>query len=162
MPAGKRYGLLAIIGLSTPFALVVETGVRRVMMPPEFDEVRAWLSPEVTPYAWAMAPLAVVATGIGFFLQRWLVRRALRKPLRAGMSRDEARQRAEFDALMLSTSAPQLPALMGTILFMLGSELTPVLVAMGVATVGVISLGLTMGRSGPDADAPPPEPPPAP
>ena len=155
MPPGKRYGLLAVIGLSTPFALVVETGVRRLIMPPEFDEVRAWLSPEVTPYAWAMAPLAVLATAVGFFLQQWLVRRALRKPPRAGMTRDQARQRAEFDALMLSTSAPQLPALLGTVMFMLGSKLDPVLVTMAVATVGVISLGLTMGRSDPG------EPPPA-
>lgn len=154
MRPAKRYGLLAIIGLSTPLALVIETGIRHLMMPPEFDQVRAWLSPQVTPVVWAMVPTAIVATGIGFALQRWLTRRALAKPARPGMTAAAVRERAEFDALMLSTSAPQIPALLGTIAFMLGSQLTPVLVTMAVATLGVLSLGLTVSAT-PDAAAPP-------
>ena len=151
--ATKRFGILAVVGLSTPFALLVETGVRRIMMPPEFDDVRAWLQPDVTPWAWAMVPLAVVATGLGFLLQRWLLRRALAKPAPGGLDPARQRQRAEFDALMLSTSAPQIPALVGTICFMVGAQLTPVLVTMAVATVGVVSLGLAVGRGQPQREA---------
>ncbi len=154
MNPARRYGLLAVIGLSTPFALAVETGVRWLIMPAEFDEVRAWLSPEVTPWVWAMAPLAAVATGLGFVLQRWLVARALKKPLRAGVTAAQARERAQFDALMLSTSAPQIPALIGTVGFMLGSQLTPVLVTIAVATVGVLSLGLSIRPAPAAADEP--------
>ena len=157
---GRRYGLLAIIGLSTPFALVVETGVRRLMMPPEFEQVRAWLRPDITPWAWVTVPLALVGTAVGFALQRWLARRELSKPPRAGVDPETARRKAEFEALMLSTSAPQIPALLATFAFMFGSALLPVLVSMGVATLGVISLGLAAPRAQvPGAPQPAPAPP---
>lgn len=146
MPAAKRYGLLAVIGLSAPIALAFETGIRRLMMPPEFSDVRAWLSPDVTPWAWAMAPAAVVGTALGFGLQRWLIARARKTPPPRGVTAEEARDRLEFDALMLSTSAPQVPAVLATLMFMVGAKLTPVLITMAVATGGVISLGLTVGR----------------
>lgn len=144
--AAQRFGLLAIVGLSTPFALVVESGVRRLVMPAEFEDVRAWLSPDVTPWAWAMAPAAVMATGLGFFLQRWLVARSLKEPRDPALTAEQAQDSAEFDALMLSTSAPQIPALLSTIAFLFGARLTPVLVTVCLATVGVISLGLAIGR----------------
>lgn len=157
---GRRYGLLAIIGLSTPFALVVETGVRRLMMPPEFEEVRAWLRPDITPWAWLAVPLALVGTAMGFALQRWLARRELKKPLRPGVDPATARRKAEFEALMLSTSAPQIPALLATFAFMFGSELLPVLVSIGVATLGVVSLGVAAPHAHvPGSDPPPDEPP---
>jgi len=155
MSSGKRYGLLAVVALSTPLALVVETGLRSLIMPPEFEDVRRWLRSDVTPWAWAMAPAAVVATGLGFVLQRRLLGRALRIPKRPGMTEAAARERAELDALMLSTSAPQVPALVATLAFMVGAELLPVLVTVGVATVGVLSLGLTVGR-GPHQQSPEP------
>jgi len=141
----RQYGVLAIICLSTPLALGVETVLRRVMMPPDFEAVRAWLSPTLTPWAWATVPLTAVATGLGWWLLRVLKRRELNKR-RPGLTESEARARAEFEALMLSTSAPQVPAVMATMLFMMGASLVPVLVAMGVAMLGVLSLGLAVGR----------------
>ncbi len=66
------------------------------------------------------------------------------------------RARAEFEALMLSTSAPQVPAVVATMLFMMGASLTPVLVCMGVAMLGVLSLGL--GGREPDEASPPATP----
>ena len=94
-----------------------------------------------------MAPAAVVATGLGFFLQRWLVARSLKKPRDPRLTPEQARDSAEFDALMLSTSVPQIPALLSTVAFLFGARLTPVLVTVCLATVGVISLGLAVGRS---------------
>lgn len=137
----RLYGLLGLIALSTPMALGVETSMRRLVMPPDFEAVRAWLSPTLTPWAWGMVPATVGATVLGWWLYRVLARRELkrRKP---GQTEEDARAKAEFEALMLSSSAPQVPAVAATMLFMMGAELTPVLVAMGVATLGVISLGL--------------------
>lgn len=149
---GKFYGVLAIVACSTPLALVVETGLRRVMFPPEFDDVRMWLRPSITPWVW-LAPVAcVVAVPLGAKLQRWLVARELAR-LAPERRTQAARIEAEFDALLLSTSAPQLPAVIATFAFMFGSALLPVVVAMLVATVGVLGLGLAVARRIPPARA---------
>lgn len=144
---GRLYGLLGLVALSTPLVLVVESGLRRLMMPPDFDAVRAWLSPTLTPWAWATVPATLVATGLGWWLFGVLVRRE-QSLLRPGSSADEARAKAEFEALMLASSAPQVPAVAATMLYMAGAPWLPVASAMAMATVGVLSLGLRIGRGG--------------
>lgn len=147
----RLYGLLAIIALSTPLALAVETGLRLLIFPPEFAEVRIFLRPYITPWMWLMTPAALVMTGVGFPLHRLLVRKNLSrfKPEKRTAKRIED---ANFDSLMLSTSAPQVPALVSTFGFMLGSELLPVLLAIVAATMGVLSLGLVLRPSKMQAD----------
>lgn len=142
----RLVGLLGLVALSTPLAVVVETGVRRLMMPPDFDAVRAWLSPALTPWAWATVPAAVAATGLSWWLYRVLTRRELRRR-RPGLSEAEARAKAELEAVLLASSAPQVPAVVATMLFMMGAEGLPVAVAMGVAMLGVLSLGAWVGRA---------------
>lgn len=142
----RLVGLLGLVALSTPLALVVETGVRRLMMPPDFDAVRAWLSPALTPWAWATVPAAVAATGLSWWLYRVLARRELRRR-RPGLTEAEARAKAELEAVLLASSAPQVPAVIATMLFMMGAEVLPVAVAMGVAMLGVLSLGAWVGRA---------------
>lgn len=146
----RPYGVLALICLSTPAALGVETLLRRLMMPPEFDDVRAWLSPTLTPWAWATVPVTVAATGLGWWLFAALTRRALnRRALnkrRPEHSEHEARAKAQLNAIMLASSAPQVPAVAATMLFTMGAALTPVLVAMGTAMLGVLSLALRIQR----------------
>ncbi len=43
---------------------------------------------------------------------------------------------------MLASSAPQVPAVAATVLFMFGASIVPVAVAMVTATAGVLSLAL--------------------
>jgi len=136
-------GLLAIVAASTPLALAVETGMRLLLFPPEFEELRTFLRPTITPWVWLMTPVAVVTTGAGFVIHRRLVAAELGKLPEAERT-PEASAAANFDALMLSTSAPQVPALLSVFAFMLGSELLPVCAAIGVATIGVLSLGLAL------------------
>lgn len=141
----RLYGLLGLIALSTPLVLVVETGMRRLVMPPDFDGVRAWLSPTLTPWAWATVPATLVATGLGWWLYRVLARRELRAH-RPGLTEAQARAKAEFEALMLASSAPQVPAVAATMLYMLGADVVPVAVSMAGATLGVVSLAAWIGR----------------
>jgi hypothetical protein len=148
--ARQTWGLLAIVAISTPLALVVETGLRALLFPPDFEEVRAWLRPAITPWVWLMPVLAALSTLLGLRLQRWYAARQF-AALAPRNQTDDGWAAANFDALMLSTSAPQVPALIATVAFMLGSELTPVLVAIATGTAGVLVQGLT--RRG----APPPE-----
>lgn len=141
----RTHGVLVLVALSTGLALGVETAVRRLMMPPELEQVRAWLSPTLEPWAWGMVPLTGLASAGAWWLYGVLVRRALSRA-RPGLTPAQALARAELDAAILASSAPQLPAVAGTMLFMMGAPLLPVGVAMGVAVLGVLSLGLRVRR----------------
>lgn len=147
----KVYVVLAIVAVSTPLALLIETGLRQVMFPPEFPEVRMWLRPTITPWMWLAAPLAVAVTPLGYRLQSWLVRRALAR-LPAERRTEQERLEHEVDAMLLSTSVPQFPALLATFGFMFGSELLPVAVAMAAATAGVLVVGVLVARRIPRGD----------
>ncbi len=136
-------GILIVIAVSTPLALAAETGLRYLLFPPEFEEVRMWLRPAITPWMWTASGLAVAFTVLGLKLQRWFVQRRLAQ-LPADKRTPEAEEKASFDGLMLSSSCPQIPALLATFGFMLGSELLPVAVALAVATVGVLIVGLVL------------------
>ena len=141
------YAVLVFVALSTPLALLVETGLRALILPPEFEEVRGWLGPAVTPWAWALVPTVLAATALGVVVLRRLIARAQARPVPEGVPPEQALARGQFDALMLSSSVPQVPALAATILFMLGAELIPVLLAIVLATAGVVSLGFVFGRN---------------
>lgn len=136
----KLWAVLGFIAVSTPLALAAETLLRQLLFPPEFVEVRAWLGPTLTSWMWVAAPMSVVFTGLGMVFRRWSVRRGLKK-LGARAEDPKSVQKLEFDALMLSTSAPQIPALVATFGFMFGSALQPVAVAIAVATTGVLVIG---------------------
>jgi hypothetical protein len=128
--------------------LGIESLLRWLMVPPEFEEVRIWLRPSITPYVWGLAAAAAVAGPIAFRLQRFLVRRTLaRSPFAYG--EDGIEDKARFDALILSTSVVQVPALLATVCYLLGAAPLPVVVVIVVATVGVIvqGLGLRPSRS---------------
>ncbi len=147
MPSRARlYGLLGLIAASTPAALAVESLLRRLLFPPDFGQVRAWLGPTLTPWAWGMVPLTLVTTGFGWWLFGALTRRELGR-VRPGLTAEQAHAKARFEALMLASSAPQVPAVAATLLFMAGASIVPVAVTMGVATLGVVSLGLWLGPS---------------
>jgi hypothetical protein len=141
----KFLGVLALVAVSTPLALAFETALRQIMFPPELEEVRMWLRPMITPWVWSAPLLCAVAVPLGAKLQAWLVARdlAARPP---EQRTPERRAAAELDAMLLSTSAPQLPAVLSTVAFMAGSHLLPVVAAMVVATAGILVLGLATLR----------------
>lgn len=143
----RVYGLLAFIAASTPLALAVETGLRRVFFPPDFADLRLLLRPILTPWMWWVIPTVIPMTVLGFGVQRFITRRQLSQIPSAEERSPDRIEAASFDALMLSTSCPQIPALISTFGFMFGSELRPVLVTIAVATIGVLSLGLTLPRA---------------
>lgn len=138
-PRLRLVGVLLLLAASTPLALLLETGLRRVMFPPEFDEVRLWLRPQITPWLW-IAPLAcALALPVGLLVQRALVARSLRRSTTEPTP--AARASAELDALLLATSVPQVPAILATMGFTMGASIEPVVAAMAVATVGILVIG---------------------
>jgi hypothetical protein len=140
------YGILTLIAASTPAMLGIESLLRWLLLPPEFEEVRIWLGPSITPYVWALAAAAAVAGPVGFRLQRALVNRTLSRLDPAHVD-DMSEPRARFDALILSTSVVQVPALLATLGYLLGADLLAVVVAIAVATIGVIAQGIALRPS---------------
>lgn len=128
--------LIAMTAVAAPIAFGLETVLRLLLLPPEFEEFRMLVRPYVTPVGWLMVGLAVVTGLLGVMFQARLVARAEAKlPPEADTS---ARDRARLGAFMLAASVPQLPAIFATLTFMFGSELLPALVAVGVSTAAVV------------------------
>lgn len=144
-PRTRALRIIAIVAVSTPLAVVFETLLRRWMMPPEFEEVRAWWEPSVTPWMWPMPPLALLGIPLGFALQRWLVRRNLAR-LPEHRRTPDVESKAVLDAMLLSTSVPQVPAVIATMGLLVGSKPLPVLLATAVATAGVLVIGVLSSK----------------
>lgn len=137
----QTWVVLGLIAVSTPLALVVETGLRRIMFPPEFEEIRMFLRPSLALPTWSLLGLVVLTTLLG---QRWQQRRVDKRMAARPPEQQTAHYRTKetFDALVLFTSLPQLPAVLATFCFMFGAPLLPVVANMVAATGGVLIVGL--------------------
>ncbi len=138
--------MLALVALSTPMALVAETYLRRLMFPPEFEEVRAYLQPSLELPVWSLLSLVVLTTWFGIRAQARRVERkmAARPPEE---QTQYFRDKDTFDSLVLFTSLPQIPAILATFCYMCGASLLPVLVNMGASTAGVLAVGMVSLRN---------------
>lgn len=147
---GQRLRLLLFIAVSAPLAVALETGFRRLFFPPEFEDVRGMLGPKLETAAWICVGLTAVFSIVGFVLQRRMCSKALRtltsdelsdrdRKRLDGFGPEKSMSRMVLDKLFLTTSLPQLPALVATLLYMFGASLAPVLVAMLVSSLAVVS-----------------------
>lgn len=136
----------ALVIISAPIALGIETAIRLAVAPPIFGRMRVYLRPTLTLIAWAFVGLTALAAILGGRLAsrqlpRVLAESATRPTVAAPpipwISRCPAAARAVLDRLMILCAIPQVPAIAATLLFMFGSELRPVLVAMAASSAGV-------------------------
>ena len=127
--------VLWLVVLAAPVALGFETLLRWAFFPAEFDEVRAILEPLLTPLAWIVCALSVMASAIGVWLQRRMnAKRVAALPDDASA---EQRKSVVMGVFLLTSSVPQIPTIAGTFMYMFGSSLWPVLVAILLCTIGV-------------------------
>lgn len=139
-PKPSSRALLLLTVLAAPVALAFETLLRALLFPEDFEVLREFLRPFLTPVAWALGLLAGGASFAGLvFMRRMAERRLARLPADA-----EAEQRYAqvLGVFMLTTAIPQIPAVLSTFAFMFGASLAPVLVGIVLATVGVIGQAL--------------------
>ncbi|MCA9714190.1 MAG: hypothetical protein KC468_05845 [Myxococcales bacterium] len=145
---GRRWiaVISALVIISAPIALGIETAIRLAVAPPIFGRMRVYLRPTLTLIAWAFVGLTALAAILGGRLAsrqlpRVLAESATRPTVAAPpipwISRCPAAARAVLDRLMILCAIPQVPAIAATLLFMFGSELRPVLVAMAASSAGV-------------------------
>ena len=138
MTAGKRPStvLLWATIVAAPAALGFETALRWLLFPDDFELFREFLHPYLTPVAWLFALAAAAGAAVGLVLQRKLAeKRIAALPADAPLG---PRYSAVTGVFLLTTVAPQLPSIVATFCFMFGSSIVPVLVAIGVTTVGVV------------------------
>ncbi len=137
--------LILMTVVAAPVALVLETILRKLIFPPEFEELRALFEPTLTPVVWGLTALTALLGAFGVVMQSRLAARAVSKlPSEA---RTPARvHKAELGAFMLAASIPQIPAILATLGFMWGASLTPVLVAIGVVTLAIVVQALRARR----------------
>jgi len=129
---------------AAPVALAFETALRRLLFPPEFDLVRDLFRSHLTPISWGLVVAAAAGGWIGLRVQAALSARRLERlpegvPLRV-------RHATTTSVFLLTTLAPQLPSIVVTLCFTLGSALLPVVVAIAVTSAGVAAQAVQVTR----------------
>ena len=139
--------------LAAPGALGFETLLRALLFDDDFELLRQFLSPVLTPVAWVLGLVAAAGSLAGLALQRSIAHKRLAR-LPEGAS-FEVRYQQVLAVFLLTTAAPQIPAILATFAFMFGASLAPVLVGVGICSLGVIAQALrvsslaTTPRAGP-------------
>ncbi len=134
--------LVAITVASTPLALGVETLMRTQIFPlflgGQFEEVRVFLEPQMTPVAWAFCGITTLAGFAGLALQKRVLRRALEKLPPERRALPGARERAVLGSFLVAASVPQLASVGSTLLFTFGASLVPVVVGVVIGSSAVL------------------------
>lgn len=142
----RKRALVLLTVVATPLALGMETLVRTQVFPlflgGDFDEVRALLGPPLTPVAWALCGVALVANVAGYVLHARLVQRAVAKLPPARRDAPAERERAALGAFLLAASVPQVPCILSTLAFTFGASLAPVLLGVALGSLGVVAQAL--------------------
>jgi hypothetical protein len=136
---GTAIVLLTVV--AAPFALALETLLRTLLFPSDFELVRELLSPAMTVAAWALVGVTALASVAGVALQERLADRAVARIPEAARTAELAR-RARLGAFMLAASVPQVPAILATFAFTFGASLVPVAVTIAVVTAGVVAVAV--------------------
>jgi len=137
--------LLWLTIVAAPAALGLETGLRLLLFPPEFELIRDFLRPMLTPVAWGFAGVAALGAGLGLVLQRRLVEKRI-GALEAAQSTRERRFQIAFGVFLLTTAVPQIPSILATFCFTFGASIVPVVAAIALTSVGVVGQALRVPK----------------
>lgn len=128
-----------VIALATPAALGLETLGRVLFLPADLEALRVELRPVLTPLAWGLFALTCAAVPLGVAARRAMRRRLLAK-VAAISGGPKKRAEAQFEAIFVGTSVPQIPAIFATFALTAGSEALPVALAVIVSALAVIGI----------------------
>jgi len=137
--------LLWLTIVAAPAALGLETGLRLLLFPAEFELVRELLNPYLTVVAWLVALVAGIGAAVGLVVQRRVVRKRIAN-LPEEANTLERRYQIAFGVFLLATAIPQIPSIVATFCFMFGASIVPVLVAILLTSVGVVGQALAVPK----------------
>ena len=137
--------LVIATAVAAPAALAFETTARLLLLPPEFERLRAVLRPQLSVMAWLLVFVSALSIAAGLLVHQRLFNKMMaRTPAELRTARHVAEAHAA--AFLLSASVPQLPTLLSTLTFTFGAALLPVALSLSVSSVGVVILGLKAWR----------------
>ncbi|MCA9581473.1 MAG: hypothetical protein KC416_06740 [Myxococcales bacterium] len=125
-------GTLALTASAVPFAMAMESVLRRMFFPPEFEDLREALRPILFWFAWANVGVTALAIPIAGRTFTALQQRAKDRSVDSGG--------ALLATFLTASSIPQVPSLFATFLFMLGAPLGPVAVSILTGTGAIAAL----------------------
>ncbi|MEO7108895.1 MAG: hypothetical protein ABI183_00540 [Polyangiaceae bacterium] len=142
-----RVLIVAAIALSGPMSLGLDFTVRAWVLGGQSEEVVAFFANHVTPFAWCVVPLPILGGIAGF---RWYPTR-FRKSLERWqrdrtVSVEQAASRADLEALFLTTTLAQFPAVFGDLSIILGARLTPALCSTTASVIAVLAIATLAPR----------------
>ncbi|MFK7985162.1 MAG: hypothetical protein AB8I08_03950 [Sandaracinaceae bacterium] len=132
--------LLGLTILAAPGALAFETLLRKLLFPvlvPEFELIREFFAPMLTPVAYVVSVFIALFAVVGLLLQKRMSEKRLAK-LPEDADRD-MRFRAILGVFLLTSSVPQIPTILSTFAYMFGASLVPVLIGIGLCSLGVVA-----------------------
>lgn len=134
--------ILGVIAVTGPAMLALDFLLRQIFMGTEPAEVRAFFADRVTPIAWCFVPLPVLGGIGGFFWYPKRLRVALDRWRRdTTLSAEVAAERADFEALFLSTTLAQVPAILGDLSLILGARPAPALACTAASVTAILLIG---------------------
>lgn len=138
--ARSRVTLIVLTVIAAPAALVFESLLRFLLFPEDFERVRVFLEPYLTPVAWGLAAVTLALSFVGYALQRTMSQKRVARipePKRT----PERIERAKVGAFMLTASIPQIPAILATFAVMFGAAIVPAIAAIVIVTAAVLAIG---------------------
>jgi hypothetical protein len=136
----SRVTLIVLTVIAAPIALAFESLLRFLFFPDDFERVRDFLEPYLTPVGWALAALTLAASPLGYLVQKRSGEKAVRRIPEAKRT-PERIERARTRVFMLSASIPQITAILATFAVMFGASMIPAVVSIAIVTVAVLILG---------------------
>ena len=135
--SGRSKGvLITLTVLAAPVAWGLETVLRHLIFPADFELFRGFLEPFLTPVAWVFGILAAMGSFAGLTFQRRMMQARAEK-LGPDASPD-AREGAALGVFLLSATIPQIPAVAATLCFMFGAAFLPVFLGVTLCTLGIL------------------------
>lgn len=129
------WAVVLMMAGASPASLAVETGLRRLLFPPDFELLRAYLRPALGAPAWGLCVATLLLGLPACWVQTRLYARLV--AARGAAYADRAR----VLSLYAASTLPQLAALVAALAFTFGAPLTPVAVSVTAAALWVSLLG---------------------
>jgi len=127
--------------VAAPAALGLETVLRSLLFPPDFEVLRETLHVPATVAAWVLVLICAALVPVAFVWKRHLFARRVRRLEGASTAAtEEQRKQAVVGAYMLAASLPQVPAVLATLAFLFGASIVPVAATLAIVTVAVVAL----------------------